>query len=173
DCKHLSLLKRIMIDMNKKIMMKLMAILLAVLLALMGCGNKEEMKNEADKQRLDDISLEIEALYNGEQDDLAEGVDEEMLEDTFALLKEEGNLDEGLSEENEAYFNEIKKLHEEADAMFTFETLVIELVDEDGEVDEQKLELVQDQLSSFEDKETFFNRLTAKVEDIVEVLEAR
>src|SRR5699024_5254182 len=63
--------------------------------------------------------------------------------------------------------------HEEADAMFTFETLVIELVDEDGEVDEQKLELVQDQLSSFEDKETFFNRLTAKVEDIVEVLEAR
>ena len=73
-----------------------------------------------------------------------------------------------MSDENEGYFNDIQDKHEQVVEMYNYETLVLELVDEDGEIDEGDFEAVQGDLDQFKEYEGFHECMSDKLDETEE-----
>lgn len=140
-----------------------------LLFFLTSCGTSKQV--QADKERLDEIAIEVGSLFNADQDDLAEGINEKSLQSVKKVLDEEKLLDSELSPENRTLLNEIMQLYEEAIAMFDFARFVTSLLENDGMINETDLEVVEEQLLLFADKQTFFERMTKSISAVIERLD--
>lgn len=142
---------------------------MVALLTLSSCGMAKQ--NKADKERIDKITTEVNSLFNAEQDDLAEGINEKSFKSVEEIIDEEAMLDKQLSDENQILFNQITHRFENAFAMFEFETLVINLQDKDEKIDKIKYELASEHLLLFENEKTFFKRMSEEMRALGKLLE--
>lgn len=149
--------------MRYKILASLLMISLLIISA--GCSNQDE----ADRERLDEIAVEVATLFNEEKTDLATDYDSNVLDTIEQLI--EGEADGQLNEENEQYLQAIVIDFELAIALIEFEQRVRDLSEQEGDIDAELLATLQKNHEAFTSQNVFYERLKADLVIIEEALE--
>src|SRR5699024_8648067 len=107
---------------------------------------------------LDELHKRVYELYNEDQDDLAENLDEGQLDHAYHYIGKTDDKLDNLSDKHAEYYRTIKEKYATAEKMFHYENAVEDLMAK-KEIDQAEYGHLKDELADFEDMPGFQTRM--------------